>query len=111
MIAMFISNITHTLFTGVPKAVYCITIECEWLQAAIECISDDLRRMLKPKGVWVSEIEPGFVVSGMCTGPQCQSSTAATTTTPAIMHALTDGHPLTRYLLCSDREIEYSVAA
>jgi len=66
-------------------------------KASIECISDDLRRMLKPKGVWVSVIEPGFVASGMCTGPQCQSSTAATTTTPAIMHALTDGHPLTRY--------------
>eukprot|EP00656_Telonema_subtile_P051516 TRINITY_DN6948_c0_g2_i1.p1 TRINITY_DN6948_c0_g2~~TRINITY_DN6948_c0_g2_i1.p1 ORF type:complete len:194 (-),score=43.74 TRINITY_DN6948_c0_g2_i1:269-850(-) len=66
-------------------------------KAAIERISDDLRRMLKPRSVWVSLVEPGFVASGMCNRPECLSSTAASTTTPVIVDALTSTHPRPRY--------------
>eukprot|EP00658_Telonema_sp_P-2_P001903 TRINITY_DN10704_c0_g1_i11.p1 TRINITY_DN10704_c0_g1~~TRINITY_DN10704_c0_g1_i11.p1 ORF type:complete len:345 (+),score=57.21 TRINITY_DN10704_c0_g1_i11:100-1134(+) len=66
-------------------------------KAAVERISDDLRRMLFGKRVWVSVVEPGFVASGMCNRIECQSTHANSTTTPAILHALTSTHPRARY--------------
>lgn len=41
-------------------------------KAAVELISDSLRMELKPSGVSVSLIEPGFVASNMCNVARCK---------------------------------------
>lgn len=67
-------------------------------KAAVEKVTDGMRRLFLDKGIWVSVIEPGFVESNMCSNAKhCAKNHPKDTTTPAIAHALLDPRPRTRY--------------
>ena len=70
-------------------------------KAALEMLTDALRRMLKPLKIWVSIIEPGYVASGMCDRPECHATSPGSTTTPVIIDALISSHPRVRCATCS----------
>jgi hypothetical protein len=59
-----------------------------------------MRVELQPAGTSVSLLQPGFVRSGMCAHVHCHEP-PATTTSPAIEHALTSPYPRTRYPVAS----------
>ena len=68
---------------------------------ALEGATDTMRVELQPSGTSVSLLQPGFVQSGMCAHTECQGLMPATTTSPAIEHALLSPYPRTRYPVSS----------
>ena len=69
-------------------------------KGAVERLSDGMRRLFTPKGIWTSVVEPGYVASVLCNRAQCKDQ-AKDTSTPAIAHALLDSRPRPRYLVAS----------
>lgn len=66
-------------------------------KAAVERLTDSLRRLMRPNRVWVAALEPGFIASRMCDAERGGCQQPRRTTTPAVVHALTSARPLPRY--------------
>jgi len=69
-------------------------------KGAIESITDGMRRLFTPKGIFTAVVEPGYIASNLCTRAQCKDR-AVDTTTPAIVHALVNPRPRPRYPVAS----------
>ena len=67
---------------------------------AVEGMSDAWRRELARDDMSVSLIQPGFIASNMCDSPICDKS-ALPEFSNAVLHAVQDPYPKTRYAVAA----------